>query len=202
VNGRIIILYMPRGAIMQLKFDAEFQKLTRPLRLTWMARMWKLWKTRQPSALAKGVAAIPVPGENSSRQTRCFDDDRSPPAGGMRRNGAGRRKRSDEIRRQWLDHSASDRDAIFTARGHWKIVGRPISVISLKEFSAHEMNGAYQDISFNSVSGQELRPTARAKSDQILELDRTGLSREGIATQLGIGVASVYRVLKAARVAA
>jgi DNA invertase Pin-like site-specific DNA recombinase len=43
------------------------------------------------------------------------------------------------------------------------------------------------------------KPTARAKSDQILELDRKGLSREGIASQLGIGVASVYRVLKAAR---
>ena len=46
------------------------------------------------------------------------------------------------------------------------------------------------------------KPTARAKSDQILELDRQGLSREGIASQLGIGVASVYRVLKAARLAA
>ena len=46
------------------------------------------------------------------------------------------------------------------------------------------------------------KPTARAKSDQILELDRQGLSRERIATQLGIGVASVYRVLKAARMAA
>jgi DNA invertase Pin-like site-specific DNA recombinase len=46
------------------------------------------------------------------------------------------------------------------------------------------------------------RPTAQAKSDQNLELDRQGLSRERIATQLGIGVASVYRVLKAARVAA
>ena len=45
-------------------------------------------------------------------------------------------------------------------------------------------------------------PTARAKSDQILELDRQGLSREGIAKQVGVGVASVYRVLKAARVAA
>jgi DNA invertase Pin-like site-specific DNA recombinase len=46
------------------------------------------------------------------------------------------------------------------------------------------------------------KPTARAKSGQILELDQQGLSREGIATQLGIGVASVYRVLKAARMAA
>jgi DNA invertase Pin-like site-specific DNA recombinase len=46
------------------------------------------------------------------------------------------------------------------------------------------------------------KPTARAKSDQILELDRKGLSRERIASQLGIGVASVYRVLKTARVPA
>jgi DNA invertase Pin-like site-specific DNA recombinase len=46
------------------------------------------------------------------------------------------------------------------------------------------------------------KPTARAKSGQILELDRQGLSRDRIASQLGIGVASVYRVLKAARVAA
>jgi DNA invertase Pin-like site-specific DNA recombinase len=46
------------------------------------------------------------------------------------------------------------------------------------------------------------KPTARAKSDQILELDRQGVSRERIAIQLGIGVASVYRVLKTARVAA
>jgi len=44
--------------------------------------------------------------------------------------------------------------------------------------------------------------SVKAKSDQILELDRQELSRERIASQLGIGVASVYRVLKAARVAA
>ena len=46
------------------------------------------------------------------------------------------------------------------------------------------------------------KPTARAKSSQILELDRQGITRDRIATQLGIGVASVYRVLKAARVVA
>jgi DNA invertase Pin-like site-specific DNA recombinase len=45
-------------------------------------------------------------------------------------------------------------------------------------------------------------PTTRAKSDQILELDRQGISRQAIASQLGIGVASVYRVLKATRAAA
>ena len=46
------------------------------------------------------------------------------------------------------------------------------------------------------------KPTARAKSDQILELNRQGLSRERIASQLRIGVASVYRILKPARMAA
>ena len=46
------------------------------------------------------------------------------------------------------------------------------------------------------------KPTARAKSAQILELDRQGLSREGIAKQVGVGVASVYRVLKGAGTAA
>ena len=45
-------------------------------------------------------------------------------------------------------------------------------------------------------------PTARAKSAQVLELDRQGMSRQRIADQLGIGVASVYRVLKAAKAAA
>jgi len=45
-------------------------------------------------------------------------------------------------------------------------------------------------------------PTARAKSEQILELDRQGITREGIAKELSVGVASVYRALKAARIAA
>jgi len=31
--------------------------------------MWKLWKTRNPSALAKGITAIPAPGKKSSHQT-------------------------------------------------------------------------------------------------------------------------------------
>jgi hypothetical protein len=30
--------------------------------------MWKLWKTQQPSASVRAIAAIPVPGENSSHQ--------------------------------------------------------------------------------------------------------------------------------------
>jgi DNA invertase Pin-like site-specific DNA recombinase len=38
-------------------------------------------------------------------------------------------------------------------------------------------------------------PTARAKADEIRKLDADGLTRQAIADQLGIGVASVYRVL-------
>jgi DNA invertase Pin-like site-specific DNA recombinase len=39
-------------------------------------------------------------------------------------------------------------------------------------------------------------PTARANADQIRKLAAEGAKRQDIAVQLGIGVASVYRVLK------
>jgi DNA invertase Pin-like site-specific DNA recombinase len=41
-------------------------------------------------------------------------------------------------------------------------------------------------------------PTARAKSADVRRLAADGMTREAIAAQLGIGVASVYRVLRAA----
>jgi len=40
------------------------------------------------------------------------------------------------------------------------------------------------------------KPTARAKADEIRRLTGEGMTREAVAKQLGIGVASVYRVLK------
>lgn len=40
------------------------------------------------------------------------------------------------------------------------------------------------------------KPTARAKSAEVLALNAQGLTRQKIANQLGIGVASVYRILK------
>ncbi len=43
------------------------------------------------------------------------------------------------------------------------------------------------------------QPTARAKTKEVLELARQGMKREKIADQLGIGVASVYRILKTGR---
>ena len=40
------------------------------------------------------------------------------------------------------------------------------------------------------------KPTARAKADEVLALNAQGLTRQKIADQLEIGVASVYRILK------
>ena len=40
------------------------------------------------------------------------------------------------------------------------------------------------------------KPTAMAKTDEVLALNTKGLTRQKIADQLGIGVASVYRILK------
>jgi DNA invertase Pin-like site-specific DNA recombinase len=42
-------------------------------------------------------------------------------------------------------------------------------------------------------------PTARAKADQIRKLAAGGAKRQDIAEQLGVGVASVYRVLAASK---
>ncbi len=42
---------------------------------------------------------------------------------------------------------------------------------------------------------QGRKPTARAKTADVVALDGQGMTREAIAAQLGIGVASVYRIL-------
>jgi DNA invertase Pin-like site-specific DNA recombinase len=41
-------------------------------------------------------------------------------------------------------------------------------------------------------------PTAMAKSDSVVALVNSGMSKQKVADQMGIGVASVYRILKAA----
>lgn len=46
------------------------------------------------------------------------------------------------------------------------------------------------------------KPTARAKSEEVLRLKAEGLSGDAIAKQLGIGSASVWRILGAAKTAA
>ena len=40
------------------------------------------------------------------------------------------------------------------------------------------------------------KPTAKSKAEQVHELSEQGMTRQAVADQLGIGVASVYRVLK------
>jgi DNA invertase Pin-like site-specific DNA recombinase len=44
-------------------------------------------------------------------------------------------------------------------------------------------------------------PTARAKAADVLRMARAGQTRDAIAADLGIGVASVYRILAEARAA-
>jgi len=41
------------------------------------------------------------------------------------------------------------------------------------------------------------KPTARAKSDEVMAFNEQGLTRQKIADELGIGIASVYRILQA-----
>lgn len=43
------------------------------------------------------------------------------------------------------------------------------------------------------------KPTARAKTEQVFQMDAEGLKRTDIAKRLDIGVASVYRILASAR---
>lgn len=43
------------------------------------------------------------------------------------------------------------------------------------------------------------KPTAKAKTPQVIELSARGESKQAIADTLGMGVASVYRILKEAR---
>ncbi|WAW10382.1 recombinase family protein [Oxalobacter vibrioformis] len=43
------------------------------------------------------------------------------------------------------------------------------------------------------------KPTAKARKDEVLGLINQGMTKEAIATQLGIGIASVYRIQKEAR---
>jgi DNA invertase Pin-like site-specific DNA recombinase len=40
------------------------------------------------------------------------------------------------------------------------------------------------------------KPTAREKAPQVMELLEKGMTKQAIADQLGIGIASVYRIVK------
>lgn len=45
------------------------------------------------------------------------------------------------------------------------------------------------------------KPTARENTPQVMELLDQGLTKQSIADQLGIGVASVYRIIKGQNIA-
>ncbi len=42
------------------------------------------------------------------------------------------------------------------------------------------------------------KPTAKAKAPKVIELNKQGMTKQAIADELGIGIASVYRILKEA----
>jgi DNA invertase Pin-like site-specific DNA recombinase len=45
------------------------------------------------------------------------------------------------------------------------------------------------------------KPTAREKAPQVMELLDQGLTKQSIADQLGIGIASVYRIINGQKAA-
>jgi len=45
------------------------------------------------------------------------------------------------------------------------------------------------------------KPTARDKAPQVIELLAQGMTKQAIADQLGIGIASVYRIIKGQKAA-
>ena len=47
-----------------------------------------------------------------------------------------------------------------------------------------------------AASSDPMKPTARAKSEQVVELIGQGMTKKDVAEEVGIGVASVYRILK------
>lgn len=47
---------------------------------------------------------------------------------------------------------------------------------------------------------KDRKPTAQEKAPQVMELLDQGLTKQSIADQLGIGIASVYRIIKELKV--
>jgi DNA invertase Pin-like site-specific DNA recombinase len=56
-----------------------------------------------------------------------------------------------------------------------------------------------KDLPLEERTYKGAKPTARAKTDSVMALLAAGTSKEKIAKDLGIGVASVYRIIKAAQ---
>jgi len=59
-----------------------------------------------------------------------------------------------------------------------------------------QREGIAKAVAANRYKGR--KPTARAKAPQVHAMAREGKTREQIAKEIGIGVASVYRILQRA----
>jgi DNA invertase Pin-like site-specific DNA recombinase len=90
--------------------------------------------------------------------------------------------------------------------------GRTINTKSASDMLILTMFAAFAEFERNTMKERQVigiakakkdgkyrgrQPTAMAKAAQVKALDAQGLTRPAIAAQLGIGVASVYRALKA-----
>lgn len=89
-----------------------------------------------------------------------------------------------------------DRD-IDTASPHGEVLRmllRAITDFERQMVRARQAEGI--DIAKRKGRYKGRKPTAMAKADEVLVLNAQGITRQKIADQLGIGVASVYRILK------
>lgn len=102
-------------------------------------------------------------------------------------------------------------ESIHAAGASLKIIDNGIDTASLQGQVMRELLAAIADFERQVVRERQAAgiakakregrykgrmPTAMAKADQVLALNAQGLTRQKIADQLEIGVASVYRILK------
>jgi len=91
----------------------------------------------------------------------------------------------------------------------FKAIEQPIDTSSAAGKAFLDMLGVFAEFETNLRKERQLegiakaegkykgrKPTAKEKSHQILEMIEQGMTRQAVADELNIGVASVYRVLK------
>lgn len=92
-----------------------------------------------------------------------------------------------------------------------KATAQPVDTASAAGKAFFDMLGVFAEFETNLRSERQLegiarakqagkykgrQPTARAKSPQVIKLIQDGFTRAAVAKKLGIGIASVYRILK------
>jgi DNA invertase Pin-like site-specific DNA recombinase len=90
-------------------------------------------------------------------------------------------------------------DGIDTSSSHGDEIRRFLgSIVGFERQIARERQSAGIAKAKKEGRYKGRKPTAMAKADQVMALSEQGMTRQKIADELGIGVASVYRILKSA----